>query len=56
MYELIITEKPAAANKIAVALAEGKAIKENLMGVPYYKITRGKKDIIVACAVGIFLV
>ncbi len=52
MYELIITEKPAAANKIATALADGKAIKENSGGVPYYKITRGKKDIVVTCAVG----
>ena len=52
MVELIITEKPQAAAKIAAALAEGKAIKENMNGVPYYKITRGKKDIIVACAVG----
>jgi len=52
MYELIITEKPAAANKIATALANGKAIKENIGGVPYYKITRGSKDIVVACAVG----
>ena len=52
MYELIITEKPAAANKIAEALADGKAIKENYQGVPYYKLTHGKKDIVVACAVG----
>ncbi|HZX44098.1 MAG TPA: DNA topoisomerase I [Candidatus Nanoarchaeia archaeon] len=52
MYELIITEKPAAAEKIASALADGKPIRENLGGVPYYKITRGKKDIVVACAVG----
>jgi len=52
MYELIITEKPAAANKIATALADGKAIKENLHGAPYYKITSGNKDIIVTCAVG----
>ena len=52
MYELIITEKPAAAFKIATALADGKAIKENIDKVPYYKITRGKKDIVVACAVG----
>ena len=51
-YELIITEKPAAADKIAAALADGKAIKENLFGAPYYKVTHGKKDIIVACAVG----
>ena len=52
MYELIITEKPNAAKRIADSLAEGKPIKENLNGVPYYKITRGKKDIVVACAVG----
>ena len=52
MYELIITEKPNAAKKIAEALADGKAIKENIEGVPYYKVTHGKKDIVVACAVG----
>ncbi|MFH2028752.1 MAG: DNA topoisomerase I [Nanoarchaeota archaeon] len=51
-YELIITEKPAAAAKIAEALADGKAIKKNLNQVPYYEVTRGKKDIVVACAVG----
>src|SRR3989338_8769065 len=52
MYELIITEKPAAAKKIAEALADGKMIKEAYQGVPYYKVTHGKKDIVVACAVG----
>ena len=52
MYELIITEKPAAAKKIAESLADGKPIKENNQGVPYYKLTHGKKDIVVACAVG----
>ena len=52
MYELVITEKPAAAKKIAEALADGKAIKESYQGVPYYKVTHGKKDIVVACAVG----
>ena len=52
MYELIITEKPNAAKRIAESLAEGKPIKENANGVPYYRITRGKKDIVVACAVG----
>lgn len=52
MYELIITEKPAASQKIAEALADGKAIKESKNGVPYYKITHGKQDIVVACAVG----
>ena len=52
MYELIIAEKPNASKRIAESLADGKPIKENLNGVPYYKITRGKKDIVVACAVG----
>jgi DNA topoisomerase I len=52
MYELIISEKPNAAKKIAEALADGKAIKENMGGVPYYLVTHGKRDIVVACAVG----
>jgi len=52
MVELIITEKPQASKKIAEALAHGKPIKENLNGVPYYRLTRGNKDIIVVCAVG----
>ena len=52
MYELIICEKPNAAKRIAEALADGKPIKESYQGVPYYKLTHGKKDIIVACAVG----
>jgi DNA topoisomerase-1 len=49
-YELIITEKPQAAMKIADAL--GKAVKKNLHNVPYYEVTRNGKKIIVACAVG----
>ena len=52
MYELIITEKPNAAKRIAESLADGKPIKENYQGVPFYKLTHGKKDIIVSCAVG----
>ena len=51
-YTLIITEKPAAAQKIADALADGKAIKGGEKGVPHYKITHGNEDIVVACAVG----
>ena len=51
-YELIITEKPSAAKKIAEALADGKAIKKGENKVAYYDITHNKKDIIVACAVG----
>src|SRR3989338_2182391 len=52
MYELIISEKPAAAKKIAESLADGKPVKEDYKGVAYYKVTKGKKDIIVGCAVG----
>src|SRR3989338_2437679 len=52
MYELIITEKPNAAKRIAEALADGKPIKESYQGVPYYKVTHGKNDVVVACAVG----
>ncbi|MGV8086475.1 MAG: DNA topoisomerase I [Candidatus Woesearchaeota archaeon] len=51
-YELIITEKPNAAEKIAQALADYKPIKELFQGVPYYKITHNGKDIVVGCAVG----
>jgi DNA topoisomerase-1 len=51
-YELIITEKPNAAKKIAEALASGKPIKKGAKGVSYYDITHGDKDIIVGCAVG----
>ncbi len=51
-YELIITEKPAAMKKIADALADGKAIKQSINGIASYKVTHGKKDIVVTCAVG----
>ncbi|MGD9276854.1 MAG: DNA topoisomerase I [Candidatus Pacearchaeota archaeon] len=49
-YELIITEKPQAANKIANAL--GKAVQKNFNKVSYYEVNRHGKMIIVACAVG----
>ena len=49
-YELIITEKPQAALKIASAL--GNSIKRNIQNVPYYEIQRNGKNIVVACAVG----
>lgn len=49
-YELIITEKPQAALKIANAL--GKAVQKNFNKVPYYEVSRGNKKIVVACAVG----
>jgi len=49
-YELVITEKPQAALKIADAL--GKKVQKNINKVPYYEVNRDGKDIIVACAVG----
>jgi DNA topoisomerase-1 len=49
-YEMIITEKPQAALKIANAL--GKALGKDVRGVPYYEVNRQGKKIIVACAVG----
>lgn len=52
MVELIISEKPKAAQRIAEALADGKPLKKNEKGVSYYEITRNGKDIIVASSVG----
>ncbi len=49
-YELIITEKPQAALKIANAL--GESIQKNMNKVPYYEVLRRENKIIVACAVG----
>ena len=52
MVELIITEKPAAAKKLAEALADGKPTKSSDKGVPFYTLSHNKKDIRVGCAVG----
>ena len=49
-YELVITEKPQAAMKIASAL--GKSVKRDNKGIPYYEVDRKGKKIVVACAVG----
>ena len=49
-YELILTEKPQAAMKIAYAL--GNAEKRSINGVPYYELSYEGKNIVVACAVG----
>ncbi len=49
-YELIITEKPQAATKIATAL--GEAIQKTNNKVSYYEVNRNGKKIMVACAVG----
>jgi DNA topoisomerase-1 len=52
MYELIITEKPNAAKKIAAALADEKPEKKSVNKVPYYELKHKGKDIVVGCAVG----
>ena len=49
-YELIITEKPQAAGKIASAL--GKPTKNYYQKIPYYEIDRKGKKIIITSAVG----
>ena len=46
MYELIITEKPDASKRVAESLSDGKPIKKDIKGIPYYLVTRGKKDIV----------
>ncbi len=51
-YELIISEKPKSAQKIAMALADGKPLKKANAGVSYYLVTHGNKDIVVASTVG----
>lgn len=49
-YELIITEKPQAALKIASAL--GTPTQKNFNKISYYELKRKNKKILVACAVG----
>ena len=52
MVELIITEKPKTAQKIAESLADKKSKKETIGGVSYYTLKHGNKDILVGSAVG----
>jgi len=49
-YELIITEKPQAAQKIAAALGHAKKLNNN--GIAYYEVNRQGDNLVVACAVG----
>jgi len=52
MQELIITEKPNSAKKIAQALSDGKLIAEKINGVTIYKLSHKGKDIVIVSAVG----
>ena len=49
-YELIITEKPQAALKIASSLGNSK--QKSFNKTPYYEVDRQGKKIIVSCAIG----
>lgn len=51
-YQLIITEKPSAAKKIAEALADEKPKKYIENKVTYYEINHNGKKIFIGCAVG----
>ncbi len=50
--QLIICEKPSAAEKIATSLADNKVKANSVNGVPYYEIKIDNKETIVACTVG----
>ena len=52
MPEIIITEKPNAAKKVAYALADSTPQKESKNTVPIYRLKHEGRDIVVACAVG----
>ena len=52
MVELIITEKPSSAKKVAESLADGKVVQKKNKQSSYYELTHNKKEIIVTSAVG----
>ena len=52
MVELIITEKPSSAKKVAEALAEGKVVQKRSRQSSFYELKHWKKEIIVTSAVG----
>ncbi|MBN1175102.1 DNA topoisomerase I [Candidatus Woesearchaeota archaeon] len=51
-YELIVTEKPSQAKKIAESLADGKPLKKSENGVPYYVFSHKGTDLVAVSAVG----
>jgi len=52
MVELIITEKPSSAKKVAEALAEGPLVKKRSKKSSYYELTHKNKKILITSAVG----
>jgi len=51
-YELIISEKPSAAKKLAEALADGKPVQKKQGRVSWWLLSHNKKDIVIAAAAG----
>lgn len=51
-YELIVSEKPSQAKKIAESLADGKPTVKHENKVSYFILTHQKKDIVIVPAVG----
>lgn len=51
-YELLIAEKPNAADRISASIADGKRATKTIKSVKYYEITRNGKTIVVVPAVG----
>lgn len=51
-YQLIICEKPSAAERVSSALAEGRARRREINGVPTWWLERGGREIVVASAIG----
>jgi DNA topoisomerase-1 len=52
MVELIITEKPSSAAKVAQALSDGKLAQKRNKQCSYFELSHGKKQIVVTSAVG----
>ena len=52
MVELILSEKPSAAKRIASALADNKPSENKIGKVKYYELMHKGKKIFVVCAVG----
>ena len=52
MTELIITEKPSSARKIAAALADKTPVQKKYKQGSYFQITHNGKEILIASAVG----
>ncbi len=51
-YELIISEKPSAAKKLAEALADGKPVQKKQASVSWWLLSHNKKDLVIAAAAG----